>query len=476
MHRRNLLLIGAGALVTAYAGTVGYLAHFDRATAPTLPESSPANRDPVALLAFKTLAQGRCDYCHTQGTKLPFYANVPVAQQLMQRDLTQGLRHFRIEPVLKALQDGTPPPEEDLARIEWVTRQNRMPPSPYTLMHWRARLGEADRNSLLTWVAAARRRYYASANVAPQFATEPVQPIMTTSLTDTDRIALGRRLFFETRLSGDNSVSCASCHGLDKGGADGLVTATGIDRQKGPINVPTVYNALFNKMQFWNGRAPTLAAQAAGPVMNPLEMGSHIWSEVATKLTAQPGYNTAFLKIYGPGPIDEHRITDAIAAFEETLATPGSRFDNYLQGDANAINASEKRGYALFKENGCASCHVGKSLGGQGMEIMGLNGDYFAARGGKITDADLGRYTVTQFTRDRSRFKVPNLRNIALTGPYMHDGSVKTLPEAVRLMARFQTPKPSMPASDVDDIVAFLNTLTGTWQGKPLAARPVPAK
>jgi cytochrome c peroxidase len=323
---------------------------------------------------------------------------------------------------------------------------------------------------------SGRRKYYASANVAAQFAAEPVQPIMATSLTDIDKIALGRRLFFDPQLSGDNSVSCASCHGLDKGGADGLMTATGIGGQKGPINVPTVYNALFNKVQFWNGRAPTLAAQAAGPVMNPLEMGSHTWSKVATKLKAQPGYDAAFLKVYGSGLIDQRRITDAIAAFEGTLETPGSRFDRYLQGDANAINAREKRGYALFKENGCASCHVGKSLGGQSMEVMGLNGNYFAARGGALTDADLGRYTVTQAAQDRARFKVPNLRNIALTGPYMHDGSAKTLPEAVRLMVRFQTPNGSLPDRDVDDIVAFLNTLTGTWQGRQLVTTPAVVK
>jgi cytochrome c peroxidase len=132
MLKRNILLIGAGALVAAYGGTVGYLAHFDRATAPVLPAFSPAYSDPVALGAFRVLTRARCDYCHAQGTALPFYADLPVAHQLMQRDLTQGLRHFRVEAVLKALQDGTPPPQEDLARIEWVTRQSRMPPSPYT--------------------------------------------------------------------------------------------------------------------------------------------------------------------------------------------------------------------------------------------------------------------------------------------------------------------------------------------------------
>jgi cytochrome c peroxidase len=407
----------AAALLAAYGITVGVLARFDTATAPLLPPESPTRRTPLAQAAFRAIARSRCDYCHTEGAKLPFYAGFPVARQLMQRDVLQGLRHFRLEPVLKALRDGTPPPEADLARIEWVTQQRRMPPSPYTLMHLDARATDDGNAALLAWVADSRRRHYATADVAPALAAEPVQPVPAAVVADPDKVELGRRLFFDPGLSGDGTLSCASCHAPDRGGADGLVTATGIRGQKGPINTPTVFNAVFNQVQFWNGRAPTLAAQAAGPVMNPLEMGSRDWNDVGGHLGAQPDYARMFRKVYGPGPVDVARITDAIAAFEATLVTPDSRFDRYLRGDARAIDPREQRGYALFKENACASCHVGRSLGGQSMEIMGLRGDYFAERGGKVTDADLGRFAVTGAARDRHRFKVPNLRNIALTAP-----------------------------------------------------------
>lgn len=465
---KKVILLGAAALAVAYGATTGYLVHYDHKTAPQLPAASPTRNDPVAMAAFAAIRESRCDYCHTEGTELPFYADLPIARQLMQRDLTQGLRHFRLEPVLKALADGTPPGEQDLARIESVVRQNRMPPTQYLLMHWHARLGEKGTSALLNWVAAERRKYYATPGVAARFADEPVQPIPARLAVDAARASLGQRLFFDTALSGDGTLSCASCHGLDKGGADGLVTATGIKGQKGPINVPTVYNAAFNKTQFWNSRAPTLAAQAAGPVMNPLEMGSHAWDKVAAAVLAQPGYAAAFARAYGSPRADRERITDAIAAYEMTLITPDSRFDRYLKGDAKAISAQEQRGYALFKSNGCAACHVGKALGGQGMAIMGQDGAYFADRGGTMTDADLGRYTETHKALDRNRFKVPNLRNIALTAPYMHDGSAKTLDDAVKVMVRYQTRKGSLPEQDVKDIVAFLKSLTGTYQGKLL--------
>lgn len=472
---KKIILLAASALVVAYGSTVAYLAHYDHKTAPQLPAGSPTQRDPVALAAFKAMQESRCDYCHTQGTELPFYAGLPVAKQLMQRDLTQGLRHFRLEPVMAALRNGTRPDEADLARIESVVRQNRMPPNQYLLMHWHARLGQQGTNALLTWVATERRKYYATPGVAARFAAEPVQPIPATLSPNPAKVALGERLFFDKALSGDGTLNCASCHGLDKGGADGLVTATGINGQKGPINAPTVYNAAFNKWQFWNSRAPTLAAQAAGPVMNPLEMGSHEWTVVSSKLMARPGYAAAFVRAYGSPMANKERITDAIAAYEMTLITPDSRFDRYLKGDARAITEQEKRGYALFKSNGCASCHVGKALGGQSMEIMGLDADYFAARGGAMTDADLGRFTETHQAADRNRFKVPTLRNIALTAPYMHDGSVKTLDEAVRVMVRNQTRKGRLLDKDVQDIVAFLKTLTGTYKGKLLTVA-APAK
>ncbi|WP_323991196.1 cytochrome-c peroxidase [Nguyenibacter sp. L1] len=469
MSVRKIVLSVAALGVAAYGGVIGYLTHFDHETAPTLSVSSPTLKDPTAAAAFAAIREARCDYCHARSTDLPFYFHVPVANQLMRRDLDQGLRHFRIEPVLAAFQNGTVPSEEQLSRIEEVIRQNRMPPTLYLLMHWHAHLSQAQRDALLSWIAAERRAHYATPGVAARFAAEPVQPVPETIPVDAGKVALGQRLFFDKQLSGNGTVSCASCHALDHGGVDGRVTALGINNQHGPINVPSVYDSAFNMSQFWNGRAATLADQAAGPVMNPLEMGAHDWNGVADKLRQDPTYVSAFQAAFGSDGIDKQRITDAIAEYEKTLITPDSRFDRYLKGDEQALSAQEKNGYALFKSIGCSGCHSGVALGGQAYEAMGLEGDYFTDRGGKLTDADRGRYMVTHANADAERFKVPNLRNIALTAPYFHDGSVKTLDQAVRDMARYQTPYHDLSDHDVADIVSFLKTLTGTYQGKTLA-------
>lgn len=461
--------------VVAYGGTIAYLTHFDHAGAPTLPADSPTLKDPVALAAFNALRETRCDYCHTRGADLPFYFHVPIAKQIMSRDLEQGLRHFRIEPVLAALRSGQAPTVEQLTRIETVIEQNRMPPGAYLLMHPHAYMTEKERRDVIAWTREVRARHYAGQGVAPQFAAEPIQPIPEKMDVNWEKAALGRDLFFDKRLSGDGTLNCASCHGLDKGGVDHLVTATGIHDQKGPINVPTVYNSVFNLAQFWNGRARDLAAQAAGPVTNPVEMGSHDWTVAAAHILAVPGYAARFEAVYGADTVNQATITDAIAEYEKTLVTPDSRFDRYLKGDNKAISAQELRGYERFKAIGCAACHNGVAVGGGAYEIMGLEGPYFADRKRPITDADKGRETFTSSRDDFERFKVPNLRNIELTGPYFHDGSAKTLPDAVRAMARYQTTDHAVSEQDVADITAFLKTLTGTYDGMPLKDVPADA-
>ncbi|WP_049623104.1 cytochrome-c peroxidase [Frateuria defendens] len=466
------LIVAIVLAAIAYGGLVAYIEHFDHSTAPTLRADSPSAKDPVAQAAFGAITEARCDYCHAQKTNLPFYFHVPVAAQLMQHDVDQGLRHFRIEPVLNALEDGKAPSELQLARIEEVVRQQRMPPKLYLTLHWHAHLGAAQNKALLDWVAQTRRKYYATPGVAPQFAAEPVQPIPESLGADPRQVTLGQKLFFDTRLSGDGTVNCASCHALTHAGVDGLDTATGIGGQKGPINTPTVFNAAFNTVQFWNGRAADLAAQAAGPVMNPKEMGSHDWKAVAERVAADPAYAVAFTEAFGSGTVDKDTITRAIAAYETTLITPDSRFDEYLKGDTKALTAQELHGYELFKSVGCSGCHAGKALGGRGLEVFGLEGDYFGERGGQLTDADLGRFTVTNNPLDRERFKVPTLRNVALTAPYFHDASAKTLPEAVRQMVKYQTPAGTLPEQDINDIVAFLDSLTGKYQGKLLSNAP----
>jgi len=289
-----------------------------------------------------------------------------------------------------------------------------------------------------------------------QLTDEPIKPLQPRLKLDARKVSLGRGLFHDKRLSKDNSLSCASCHEIAKGGVDGRQFAVGIKGQVGPINTPTVLNSGLNFRQFWNGRAATLEEQAAGPVHNPGEMGSN-WPEVLAKLQQDAPLINQFKAIYRDG-LQPHNIQDAIATFEHSLTTP-SRFDRYLMGDGSAITNEEKHGYQLFKDYGCVACHQGQGVGGNMYQTFGVLGNYFKDKG-KITDADLGRFSVTNDERDRHVFKVPSLRNIELTAPYFHDGSANTLEDAVDVMFRYQLGRPA-PAADKASIVKFLKTLTG---------------
>jgi len=293
---------------------------------------------------------------------------------------------------------------------------------------------------------------------------EPITPLPLTVALDNRKVDLGRRLFHDVGLSGDGSVSCAHCHNLAGGGVDRLVRSRGIGGKEGGINAPTVFNSGFNFRQFWNGRAETLEEQVDGPLQHPAEMGA-TWPQAIAALSKDPSYRTEFAAIYRDG-IQPHNVKDAIATFERSLVTPNSRFDRFLRGDRTALNEEELAGYRLFKQLGCVSCHQGMNIGGNTYQKLGVMEDYFTVRG-NISEADLGRFNITKREEDRHFFKVPSLRNVALTPPYLHDGSAKTLEDAVRVMARHQLGE-QLSAGDLKKIVAFLHTLTGEYQGKPL--------
>ena len=288
-------------------------------------------------------------------------------------------------------------------------------------------------------------------------ADEPIKPIPQTIDVDPRKVDLGRMLFHDTGLSKDDTVSCASCHDLSDGGDDGLKVSVGIEDKEGPINAPTVFNAAFNFKQFWDGRAKTLEAQIDGPIQNPLEMGN-LWPEVVTKLYQDNGYPAMFEAIYADG-INRKNVKNAIAEFVKSLITPNSRFDQWLRGDDGAITAHEKKGYELFKDYGCVSCHQGANVGGNMFQVFGVLNDYFKKRG-DITEADLGLYNITGNEEDRHSFKVPSLRMAAHTAPYLHDGSAETLRDAVDAMFEFQLGREA-PDEDKEAIVAFIKTLAG---------------
>ena len=301
----------------------------------------------------------------------------------------------------------------------------------------------------------------------PAPVAEPLVALTSPVNLDVAKVALGRRLFHDPLLSGDGTISCSSCHSLDTGGAEHRATSIGIGGHVGPINSPTVLNAARNFVQFWDGRAPTLDAQAAGPIGNPGEMGSTVEAAVEA-LKTKPEYVALFAAAY-PDGINPTNLTNAIAEYERSLITV-SPFDKFLHGNQTAISEQAKRGYATFKSIGCTACHTGENIGGSMYQKMGLVRNYFELRGTPLTEADNGRFNVTHAEGDRHMFKVPTLRNIALTAPYFHDGSQAALPAAVKVMARVQLGL-ELTDAQLGDLVAFLESLTGEL---PASARPTP--
>ncbi len=295
-----------------------------------------------------------------------------------------------------------------------------------------------------------------AALAAPAFAQvkdEPIQPIAPAKVANKAMVELGKKLFFDPRLSKSGFISCNSCHNLSMGGSDNLRTSIGDHWQEGPINAPTVLNSKLSLAQFWDGRAKDLKAQAGGPIANPGEMASTHKLAVDV-LTSIPAYGAEFQKAFGTPGVTMDRVTDAIAAFEETLVTPNSRFDKWLKGDRKAITPIELAGYNLFKDSGCVACHNGVAVGGASYQRMGVVEPY------KTDSKAQGRAGVTGVDADRMNFKVPTLRNVELTYPYFHDGGAATLEAAVETMGKLQLGRTFSPDENAK-IVAFLKTLTG---------------
>jgi len=292
---------------------------------------------------------------------------------------------------------------------------------------------------------------------------EPIKPLPLTLNQDPARARIGRQLFNDASLSANGTVSCASCHQIARGGGDSRTHSVGFNGQATAVNAPTVLNAALNFVQFWNGRAGTLETQINDVLQNPVEMGS-TWEHVVAQVARNAQYEKAFSAAYKTG-VTKANIQNAIATYERTLITANSRFDQYLRGDLNAISEGEKAGYAKFKQYGCIACHQGINVGGNMFQKFGVMGDYFAQRG-NLTEADLGRFLVTGEDSDKHVFKVPSLRNVALTAPYFHDGSAATLDEAVDVMFKYQLGRPASK-EDKAAIVLFLNTLTGEVKRDP---------
>lgn len=444
-----------GLLVAAAVMTVVYRA-VNRVPSAELPQN---------LQVYEIFTDGGCLSCHSADPVLPFYARIPVAGDVVMADVDSGYRAFDMTKFMEDVKAGTLVNAVDLAKVEKVVLDDRMPMPKYYLVHWGSSLTPAKREIVLDWVKSMRAAIY-NDGLEGERANEPVRPIDLALEYDPAKAELGYALFHDPRLSVDNTVSCASCHDLGTAGVDNRRYSHGVNDLLGGVNAPTVFNAVYNFVQFWDGRAQTLADQAAGPPLNPVEMASESFDQIIAKLKADKQFARAFVKVY-PDGITAANITDAIEQFERTLITPDSKFDKWLRGDDSALTADELKGYELFKKYDCATCHAGPNLGGLSYELMGLRRHYFAERGLELTNEDNGRYKETQQERDRHRFKVPGLRNVEHTWPYYHDGTRETLEEAVRDMGLYQSGV-ELTDSEVAGITAFLKTLTGEYKGVPV--------
>lgn len=409
--------------------------------------------------AFKPVSKifkNKCMDCHSKYTHFPLYAKLPIASGMITQDIKQARHEIDFEEAFY----NSPPTEVDLAKLEHAVRKDKMPPLRYLLMHWDADLSEKNKSTLLTWIETERERIKKTQTA---ISSEPIPPVPLTVSLSPEKIGLGYQLFHDPRFSKDNAVSCASCHGLTRGGTDRRTVSTGVEGKQGKINAPTVFNAVHNFKQFWSGKAETLERAVEYHVHDPLVMESN-WKEIVSKLEMDELYVEQFKSVY-KSDIQAKHIMNALAEFQKSLITPNSRFDKYLRGDWNALNEEEKQGYKLFKQNECTRCHSGVNLGGQSFQKLGEKKSYFEIRGREETQADLGRYNVTEDDIDKYYFKVPTLRNITQTDPYFHDGSTRDLQEVVQIMAESQTGE-KLPDKDAELIVKFLNTLTGEYQGK----------
>ncbi|MDF1583944.1 MAG: cytochrome-c peroxidase [Methyloprofundus sp.] len=296
-------------------------------------------------------------------------------------------------------------------------------------------------------------------------------PAPANNPTTAEKVELGRILYHDPRLSSTGTVSCASCHNTMLGGEDNRPNSMGVNGQTGGRSAPTVWNSAFNKVQFWDGRAASLEEQAAGPVTNPIEMGMKSWDDVVVRLKSIEGYQAYFDKAFGENSITKDNATKAIAAYERTLITPNSAYDKYAKGDKNALTAQQKRGLEKVAELGCTSCHSGPAFNGGGsfQKFPVINNAYLEKQYQFANDK--GLFEVTAKSGDEHFFKVPTLRNIALTAPYFHNGSVKTLEKAVKVMAKVQLGK-QLSNEETADIVAFLSALTGEFPKQTMPTLP----
>jgi len=401
-----------------------------------------------------------CMTCHGQNIQTPFYSDLPLIAPLLKNERKKGFQRFNMEDAWSMIKDGEAINETDLAKIEMETVILRtMPPKKHYLIHWGSSITPAKQTILKNWFNYHREKFYPNELSAESFKHESIRPIQNVLSVNKKKVALGKKLFHDIRLSSDNTLSCASCHNPKTGGANNRQFAESVNKHMGNINTPTVFNAYFNALQSWNGEAISMEKFIEQHITNPTITGYSSITPIIRKLEENNDIKNSFGKLYDNG-ITKATIADAITEFVKTLHTPNCSFDRYLKGDAYAINKKEIFGYELFKSHKCATCHTGINLGGLTRERMGVHKDYFKDRGWELTEEDMGYFNHTADEYDRHRFKVSGLRNVAQTKPYFHDGSQQSLYDAVKIMGIYQAGR-NINDEEIKAIVAFLETLTG---------------
>lgn len=483
---RYLIALGG---VAAFAAAGLFVSH-QAVTCMEHGNNAPIEHGAVAAQQADMLLEYKCADCHGANAA-PNPLLDKLSGGLQSEHIANARKAFTLEPQPE-IRSGL----VDYVKMSRVLDTRRMPPASYTAVHIGKRLTPFD-------VSILRNRYTKEGAVLRSFA--PVQHAAPAETPwEAARIQLGHHLYNDTRLSTDNTVACATCHDLRKGGTDNKSKSDGVRGAdgkplQGGVNAPTVFNAAGHIRQFWDGRAADLKEQAGGPPLNPVEMGyskPEDWQAIAEKLAQTPELAALFAYVYGEQGITGETITDAIAAYEKTLVTPDSVFDLYLKGNEDALNTEQKQGLSDFVRLGCATCHAGPALGGLSFENINTHGDLrelatknvSGGHGGRTPDATCtgchekdevpvapapyvdGAHGLADFTKNPAHtdmFRVPTLRNVALTAPYFHTGTVEKLEDAVRIMIATQngtTPK----EEEVSNITAFLKTQTGSLNGTPL--------
>ena len=305
---------------------------------------------------------------------------------------------------------------------------------------------------------------YVHAETTEQPSQEPIHPIPQNIEVDVKKAEIGELLFFDTRLSIDNSIACATCHQLDAGGDDNVATGISRSAESNVYNTPSVFNAIYNFRQNWDGSIKTLHEQVDAVTKSHSGFGNQLGA-IVLELSEDQSLTKHFYQTYSDG-INKTNISDAIVEFEKTLITPNSRFDRYLRNEKDILSGEEIEGYIIFKELGCISCHQGINIGGNLFQKFGVFYDYMAERG-DLNKNDYGRFNITNRQIDQFVFKVPSLRNVAVTAPYLHDGSATTIEDAISIMGKTQIGR-TLTVDEIQSIKVFLNTLTGEYKNTSL--------